>query len=149
MIEKYLLSINTTLPKHFFQRLVKGNSFVYKKIVLAVIGVYGTTLIILEIVFYINIHLYFIMMNKNVGAKVLKISVINERNHKNAITLTGQVATCFIEFWYLLVVPILSNFLDIELLREVAPIIKHFDVLLVPLVQIYTSPPLKAFMSNQ
>jgi hypothetical protein len=89
------------------------------------------------------------MMNKNVGAKVLKSSVINERNHKNAITLTGQVATCFIEFWYLLLVPILSNFLDIELLREVAPVIKHFDLLLVPLVQIYTSPPLKAFMANQ
>ncbi len=116
---------------------------------LTVAGIYGVTLIFLEIVFYINIYLYVVTMNKNVGSKVLKTSVINERNHKNAITLTGQVATCFIKFWFLSLVSILSYFLDIEFLREVAPIIKHFDVLLVPLVQIYTSPPLKVFMANQ
>ncbi len=88
------------------------------------------------------------MLNKNVGAKVLKASVINERNHRNAITLTGQVATFVIEFWYVLLVTVLSHFLDIELVREVSPILKHFDVLLVPLVQIYTSPPLKSFIAN-
>ena len=105
-------------------------------------------LTLLEIFCYILIYSYLIMVNKNVAAKVLKHSVVKERNHKNAVSLTGQIAVCCLQFWYILLVPILSNFLDIEVLREIAPILKHFDVVLVPLVQIYTSPPLKAFISN-
>ena len=103
----------------------------------------------MEICFYIFLYSYLITLNRNIGAKVLKASVILERNQRNAISLTGQVLTCFMEFWNNIIVPILSHFVDIELLREVAPILKHFDIVLVPLVQIYTSPPLKAFVFNQ
>jgi len=147
----FIINKNSFSSYKYFQHLTNGDNPLpkYKKMFLTVAGIYGVTLIFLEIVFYINIYLYVVTMNKNVGSKVLKTSVINERNHKNAITLTGQVATCFIKFWFLSLVSILSYFLDIEFLREVAPIIKHFDVLLVPLVQIYTSPPLKVFMANQ
>jgi hypothetical protein len=120
----------------------------YKKIFLAFCGIYATSMAVMEIIFYLIIYCHLILLNKNVGAKVLKASVINERNHRNAITLTGQVATFVIEFWYVLLVTVLSHFLDIELVREVSPILKHFDVLLVPLVQIYTSPPLKSFIAN-
>ncbi len=145
---KYL---QTIFHNNYFQTLTNGDNQTpnYKKIFLAATGIYGGILTLLEIAFYIIIYFYLIIINKNVGAKVLNVSVINERNRKNAITLSGQVATCFIELWYFILIPVLSNFLDIEFLREIAPIIKHFDVLIVPLVQIYTSPPLKAFMVNR
>jgi hypothetical protein len=44
---------------------------------------------------------------------------------------------------------ILANVYKIDWLREATPILKLFDFALIPLVQIYTSPPIKRFMMNQ
>jgi hypothetical protein len=40
------------------------------------------------------------------------------------------------EVWYLFLVGVLSTNYDMDLLREVAPLLKHLEFFLIPLVQV-------------
>jgi len=119
----------------------------YSKPILFFFAISGGFLTILELVCYVAIFLYARKMTHLVGG-MLKESVIRERHRCNAINLYGQIVTWVMEFWYIFVVGICVNYFESELLREVTPIVKHFDFMLIPLAQIYTSRPLTRYMSN-
>ena len=120
-----------------------------KKAILYIYAIIGGVATLTEISFYITIYYYLTSINKKIGGKVLKQSVIKERNQRNAVSFSGQMAGCVLEFSFVFLVGIFNNLYDAELAREITPILKHFTFLLVPLIQILTTPPLKAFMNAQ
>ena len=63
--------------------------------------------------------------------------------------MVGQLASWIMEVWYLVLVGVLSTNFDMDFLREVAPLLKHLEFFLIPLVQIYTSPPIKKYLSSK
>ena len=148
-------------PNQFFNQPAKANTYFQtytnsavasqsvKTIVLLLIACVAIVLNVIEIFCYIAIFVHLTVFNKNVASFVLKSSVIQDRNRTNAINLTGQFAGWLMEVWYTVLAGILSNVYKIDMLREAIPILKLFDFVLIPLVQIYTSPPIKRFMMNQ
>ena len=50
--------------------------------------------------------------------------------------------------WYNVIIGLTNIFFKFELLREVAPFIKDLEFVLIPLVQIYSSDPIKKFMMS-
>ena len=52
------------------------------------------------------------------------------------------------EVWYIIIVGFLTNFFDMNILREVGTVLKYYEFYLVPLVQIRTSVPLKNFVNR-
>ena len=51
-------------------------------------------------------------------------------------SMVGQLASWVMEVWYLVLVGVLSTNFDMDLLREVAPLLKHLEFFLIPLVQV-------------
>ena len=54
-----------------------------------------------------------------------------------------------LEVWYNVLIGFISNVFNPSSLREVAPFFKTFEFILVPIVQIYTSPPIKRFIASR
>ena len=50
--------------------------------------------------------------------------------------MVGQLASWVMEVWYLVLVGMLSTNYDMDLLREVAPLLKHLEFFFIPLVQV-------------
>ena len=50
--------------------------------------------------------------------------------------MVGQLASWVMEVWYLVLVGMLSTNYDMDLLREVSPLLKHLEFFLIPLVQV-------------
>ena len=119
----------------------------YKKEFLYAFAIFGGLLTVHELLCYISIYIFAKRTTNNVGG-ILRESVIRERNRGNAISLFGQIATWFMEFWYIFMVGFFVNYFDTDVIREVTPILKHFDFVLVPLVQVYTSPPLRKYLKS-
>ena len=113
------------------------------------IAALGGIFSMIEIACYIVIYLHIDVHNNTVAIQLLDPSVIRVRNRTNSITLTGQVMSWFMELWYIVLIGFISNMFNPASLREVAPFFKTFEFFLVPLVQIYTSPPIKRFISSQ
>jgi hypothetical protein len=63
--------------------------------------------------------------------------------------MLGLFGTWILEIWYISCVALLALKFDVALLREVAAVLKDFDFVLIPLIQILTSAPIKkAILSN-
>jgi hypothetical protein len=90
-------------------------------------------------------RIYYKYIGKKIRVKITEAAAIRERNHGTVITLTGQLATFALEFWYFALVNILFHFLDFELFKKVSPILKHLEVVLVLLVLIYNFPLLISY----
>ena len=58
----------------------------------------------------------------------------------------GQIASWLMEISYFMVLGLLVTILDFDQFREVAAITKTFEFLLIPLVQVVTSSPLRKFV---
>jgi hypothetical protein len=52
------------------------------------------------------------------------------------------------EIWYIIIIGILNTVFNFELFREVAPFVKDLEFLLIPMVQIKTSEPIKQYILN-
>ena len=122
---------------------------IVKTTVLLLIAAIAFLLNIAELGCYITIFSYLSYINKKNASSVLKPSIIRDRNRSNAISLTGQAIGWVMEVWYIILVGVFSTIYKFELTRELSPIIKLFEFALIPLVEIYTTPPLKSFMGNQ
>jgi hypothetical protein len=120
-----------------------------KTTVLLLIAAIGCLLNITELGCYITIFCYLSFVNKRNASSVLKPSVIRDRNRSNSISLTGQAAGWIMEVWYIILVGVFSTIYKFELTRELSPIIKLFEFVLIPLVEIQTTPPLKRYMDNE
>jgi hypothetical protein len=98
---------------------------------------------IVEISSYFILFHYIAQHDNKTAIGVLHQSVIKKRNRVNAINLTGLVMGWQMEVWFIILVGILSLFIDSHVLGEVSTVLKHFEFYLVPLVQVHTSDPLK------
>ena len=59
--------------------------------------------------------------------------------------MMGQLAAWIIEVWYAFLIGSLSPFYDMDTLREVATLVKNLEFLLIPLVEVYTSAPIREY----
>jgi len=59
--------------------------------------------------------------------------------------MMGQVAAWIIEVWYAFLIGSLSPFYDMDTLREVAALVKNLEFFLIPLVELYTSAPIREY----
>jgi hypothetical protein len=60
----------------------------------------------------------------------------------------GQFAGWVMEIWYVLLIGLLSGFYNMEKMREFSSLVKDLEFVLIPLVEIYTSLPIRNFISN-
>jgi len=115
-----------------------------------VTSVNGTILNLIEILSYILLYGYIWRHDNKNAADILHTNVIQMRNRVNAISITGLFAGWLMEAWYLLITGLLVLvYSDQGLVREVSVCLKGFEFVLVPLVQIYTSAPIKRFLKGQ
>ena len=116
---------------------------------LLIFSIIGACLTTLEILSYLILfHHVWIHDNKTANF-VLDQNVIKMRNRVNAISLTGLFATWMMEVCYVLFGGFLLLLLDDNnFIREVDTFVKLFDYYFIPLVQIYTSAPMKRFKAK-
>jgi hypothetical protein len=105
----------------------------WKKSAVRFLSAYGILIGIVELACYIVIL-------------ILDSKLIRKRNQQNAITFAGQFATWLLHSFYILVTAIFINISKTGYSREVIAVLKTSEFLLVPLIHIYTSPPLKNFV---
>jgi len=60
--------------------------------------------------------------------------------------MAGQIAGWLMNVWQVLVVAILSTFFESSNVREGIPFFKMIEFVLLPLIQIYTSPPIRRYL---
>ena len=109
----------------------------------------GGMLTIIELICYITIFHYLAYHNNNVASAVLSDKVIKQRNKANAISFFGQFAAWIMKVWYVILFGILYAANIGGTAREISILIKDFEFILIPLVEIYTSPPIKFFMLHR
>ena len=63
-----------------------------------------------------------------------------------AISMLGEAINFHAQFWYILIVGILNAIFKGPLLREVATTVKLIDFLIIPVIHIKTSEPIKNFL---
>ena len=80
---------------------------------------------------------------------MLKPSVIKQRNRASAVSMYGQLAGWVMEIWYAVILIFFSAFYDADNLREIASLIKDFEFVLIPLVEVQTSYPIVSFLSQK
>jgi hypothetical protein len=95
---------------------------------------------------YIVIFTEIYRHNNTIAILILDSKLIRKRNQQNAITFAGQFATWLLHSFYILVTAIFINISKTGYSREVIAVLKTSEFLLVPLIHIYTSPPLKNFV---
>ena len=121
----------------------------YENPVLMLCSLATFSFVLCEIICYIILYTFINKHNSGLVTKILKPSVINKRNKVNAISLTGQVAGWIMEMWYIVVIGFLNTVFNFELFREVAPFVKDLEFVLIPMIQIYSSEPIKKFMISR
>ena len=92
-------------------------------------------------IFFLHIHHH----NNTVAATVLNKTAIKQRNRTNAISMMGLFITWILEVCYITVTGIVVTVYNQEWFREYSALLRDFDFVLIPLVQILTSPPIKQF----
>ena len=64
----------------------------------------------------------------------------------NAISMVGLLSSWILEMHYIFLSGIMAFYYQSQHVREVAAIVKLFEFVLVPLVQILTSAPIRRFI---
>ena len=110
----------------------------------------GIGLTTIEITSYIILYYHISCHNNNKSIQqILDQKTLKIRNRSNAISLTGLFVTWAMEVWYILLVSLVSLVInDANWFREVAALIKCYEFYFIPLVQIYTSAPIKRFQNT-
>ena len=62
--------------------------------------------------------------------------------------MMGQLFGWIMKIWYAILFVFISLFYQHDALREIAPLIKDFEFVLVPLVEAYTSTPITRFRTQ-
>ena len=84
--------------------------------------------------------------DNTVAIRVLEPEVIKKRNSRNAISMVGQLAGWFMEVWHVVLIGLLTPIYKLDSLRNVSSLLKNFEFFLIPLVQIWSSAPIKSYM---
>ena len=106
-------------------------------------------LVLVEFACY-AISLWHIFHHDNyVAVKVLSQSVIKQRNRTNAISMVGL----FVSWSWQVLQIVLSGFVvtmfDLVWFREYSSLLRTMDFVLIPWIQINTSPPLKQYKEKK
>ena len=131
--------------------LLQNKSYIlkYENAAKLFVGAVTLSLTFAEIACYTKLYLFMYKKDNGRIKKIVNSSVINKRNKTNAITLSGQFAGWIMEIWYIVTIGILNTIFNFELFREVAPFVKNLEFLLIPMVQIKTSEPIRQFILNK
>jgi hypothetical protein len=117
----------------------------YKSFLVLIMALYGILNHAIEFCCYFVIF-YTIFKHDNTEAiKILKPSVIRQRNQTNAISLIGQVLGFVIKLWYLITIGFLAVPFNATTVREVSGIMKTLDFIAIPVVMILTTSNLRNF----
>ena len=117
-----------------------------KTLVRVLVGSIGGILNIIEVSSY-GIYFYHIAKHDNtVAVRILDPSVITKRNKRNAISMMGQLVGWIMEVWHVVLIGILTPIFNLDSLRNVSSLLKNFEFCLIPLVQIWTSVPIKRYL---
>ena len=134
----------------------------------AIVGIptFGAILTITELASYGFLFCYVWKHDNKLASEILSKDVIQKRNRTNALSRVGCFATWAVNIIYVIgvgFVPVI--FLSIRdavgvssiafqsnnsiYVREVTSFFKFYDYLIIPFVQIKTSPPLKRFIESR
>ena len=135
----------------FPQELVSQNDYewIFQKYISIFSASLAISLTFVEITCYIVLYMHINLHNNTIASTLLDPSIIRLRNQANSISLTGQVLGWLMEIWYIVLIGFILNVFNPTSLREVAPFFKTFEFFLVPLVQIYTSPSIRRYLSSK
>ena len=118
----------------------------FKSFVRVCVGIVGIILTIIEVLSYAIFFQHIAKHNETIASQVLEPSVIKKRNKRNAISMTGQLAGWIMEVWHLVLIGFLTPLFDLESLRNVSSLLKNFEFAFIPLVQIWSSVPIKRYL---
>ena len=117
----------------------------YKFPILVITTLCGILYLSIEFYCYFLIF-YSVFKHDNTEAiKILKPSVIRQRNQANVISLVGQVLGFVIKLWYMVAIGVLAIPFNAIRVREVSGILKTFDFVAIPLVMILSTSTLRNF----
>ena len=102
----------------------------------------GIIFTLIEILCYIIIFHHIFHHNTNIAAVVLSEKVIKQRNRTNAISFFGQFVAWIMRFWFLFLF-LVTNTMALPV------VIKNFEFVLIPLVEMYTSAPIRSFRNQK
>jgi hypothetical protein len=120
----------------------------WKKIGLLFFSTFGFLLICIELFCYIILFRHLMVHNNEVMSEILDKNTIKKRNLTNAISLTGLFACWLLELFHLVFAGFLSLFIGNQWNREVSTFLRYFEFVLIPLIQIHTSPPIKRYLTS-
>ena len=121
----------------------------FRKSMVRLCFVFGGILTIIELCCYLAYFQYIYNHDNKVAAMVISQTMIRIRNKTNAISMVGQVTSWVMEIWYAVLIVMLSTFYDTDTLREIASLIKDFEFVFIPLVEVQTSSPIIKFLSQK
>lgn len=108
----------------------------------------GSLMICIELICYIIIFHHLKVHNNEMMSGILDKNVIKKRNFVNAISLTGLFVCWLLELFHLVFAGFVSLFIGNQWNREVSTFLRQLEFVLVPLIQIGTSPPIKRHLAS-
>jgi len=109
----------------------------------------GLLLNLTEVMCYFNYFHYIFRHESTVAANIIKPSELKNRRNANAFSMAGQMAGWVMNIWQILYVGVSSLFFDSYHVNEFIPFFKMLEFPLLPLIQTYTSPPIKRFLKQK
>jgi len=119
-----------------------------RKYIIGAVTVSGVFLTTVELISYAILFHHIADHDNNIAASILQQSVIDKRNRSNAISLFGLFLTWSMDILYIIVNGFIFTISNSEWLREVLSTLKNVDFVLVPWIQISTTPCLIQFIKN-
>ena len=113
--------------------------------VLTAASLVGIFLNLIVLISYIMIFSHIVHHNNNVAATVLQTEVIQRRNRSAAISMLGLMLCWLLDVLYITSTGLLFTLYNSQRLREFSSLLKVAEFLLIPWIQILTSPPIRRF----
>ena len=111
-------------------------------------NIIGSVLIMAELCCYIIIFHHLTVHNNNLMAGILDQNVIKKRNMTNAVSLSGLFICWLLEAFHLIFGGFLALVVGGHWNRLLSIFIRYLEFVLVPLVHIHTSPPIRRYLMS-
>jgi len=102
-----------------------------------------------ELMCYISYFHYIFKHESTVAVNIVKPSDLKQRRNRNAFSMAGQIAGWLMNVWPVLLVAVLSTFFESSNVRDIMPFFKMIEFVLLPLIQMYTSPPIRRYLKEK
>ena len=115
----------------------------WAKLFMITLIILGAGFTISELICYIIFFSHVFYHDNMVAVFVVKREVVRQRNHANSISMAGLFATWFMEVAYICWIILLFTSSEFGQIREMLTIVKMSEFVVVPVMQILTSPTLR------